>query len=71
MQETFIVSVKTEGGKLLMDQKISGKYQLLWFFHSPCFNLLLSALEDFEKSMIQHGSGTPSSVLPSPSPMEP
>ena len=57
MQETFIVTVKTVGGKCLIHEKITGNYSDLYFLLARLSNRYFSRSEDLSKSEIGPGFG--------------
>jgi hypothetical protein len=67
MPETYIVTVKTEDGKSLLDSKIIGDLFSLSFQFSRLSHSLLHHAEDIERSKTLLGSGTtPSAPVSSP-----
>lgn len=71
MQETFIVTVQTEDGKCLIQEKTTGDYLDLCVALSRLSLASLRALKDSLESETQHGSGTTLSRSASSSPTEP
>ena len=57
MQETFIVTVATAGGKCLIHEKITGNYSDLYFLLARLSNRYFSRSEDSPRLEIGPGSG--------------
>ena len=70
MPETYVVTVKTEGGKSLVETKIGGDFFTLSFVFSRLSHAFLHRAEDIEKLKMELGSGTIQSAPPSQPPTE-
>jgi len=65
MQETFIVTVQTEGGKFLIHEKITGDYYSLFYLLSQLSNRFMSHLEEISDLETGPGHGIGPSALDS------
>ena len=70
MQETFVVTVATEGGELLIREKITCDSSNLFWQVSQLFNRLSLVGVDIQKSKTPPGSGIQLSASRLPSPTE-
>lgn len=68
MQENFFVTVKTEGGKSLVDSKIGGGYFALSAILFRLSHQCLHHGEELERLEMLRGGGTPPSASDSASP---
>jgi hypothetical protein len=71
MPETFFVTVRTEGGELLMDEKITGDYVGLSYRLLRLCRQLLHQSGAIGKLEITPGGGISQYVPPSSQPTEP
>ena len=62
MQETYTVTVTTEDGRCLIQEKITGDYLHLCSLLSRLQSQFMSQFADSLESKIGHGSGTGQSV---------
>jgi hypothetical protein len=70
MPETYLVTVKTADGRLLISQETTGNLSNLCHILLQLFNLFWLQFEDTDEYKTRLGSGTQSSASHSQSPTE-